>query len=194
MIHLGVAVRLMREEQGWTQLMLAERAGVDKMTVSALERGRNYTRDTVQRIAAAFQTTPSGLETMLDDWAEARVAATGRQFTPDQRQLLALWAHLRPADRADALRWLERMVDLLTDPQRASGHLQTARAQVRADSAQLDRDTAQLDRETAQFQRAGGAGDTTAAPSDAADPPTAASPATTAPPPGSQTQTERKQG
>jgi transcriptional regulator with XRE-family HTH domain len=65
----------LRLARNWTIDDLAQRAAVNKMTVSAIERGHNYTRDSLDAIARAFDLdNASSLDARLHDWA-AKLAA-----------------------------------------------------------------------------------------------------------------------
>lgn len=50
----AVAVRKERENYGWTQQELAERAGVPQSTIARAEKGANVSMDTISKIANAF--------------------------------------------------------------------------------------------------------------------------------------------
>lgn len=55
-------VRRLRAEQGWSQEEYADRAGIHRTYVSAIERGhRNPTITVVERLAAPFALTASDL-------------------------------------------------------------------------------------------------------------------------------------
>lgn len=53
--HVGDVVRKLRVERGLSLEELAQLADVNKMTLSGLERGENYRRDTLEKVAAALQ-------------------------------------------------------------------------------------------------------------------------------------------
>jgi SOS-response transcriptional repressor LexA len=55
--HVGDVIRKLRLERGWNGSELGERADIDKMTVSAIERGNGFRRDSLDRIAVAFGMT-----------------------------------------------------------------------------------------------------------------------------------------
>ena len=60
--HFGMAVRKRRLAAGWTQEMLAERAGLHPTYVSMVERGvRNPTLDVSARIAKALKVSLAGI-------------------------------------------------------------------------------------------------------------------------------------
>lgn len=52
--RLGEKVRRIRKRRGWTQIQLAEKAGVDKETISNLEAGKNSRLSTIEAVAIAF--------------------------------------------------------------------------------------------------------------------------------------------
>jgi phage repressor protein C with HTH and peptisase S24 domain len=65
--HLGDVVRKLRLKAGWTVIELSKRAGVDKMTVSEIERGiGNQQRETLEKVAAALSQTVSSLYSMTE--------------------------------------------------------------------------------------------------------------------------------
>ncbi|SFP85899.1 helix-turn-helix domain-containing protein [Sphingomonas rubra] len=60
--RLGRNVRALREAQGWSQEEYADRSGLHRTYVSAIERGRrNPTIDVVERLAAPFGVEPGSL-------------------------------------------------------------------------------------------------------------------------------------
>ncbi|WP_051366684.1 helix-turn-helix domain-containing protein [Hamadaea tsunoensis] len=60
---IGVRIRRLRGERGWTLRHLAERSGVDSSTISRLENGRRQTAtaSVVDRLAAALGCAPADL-------------------------------------------------------------------------------------------------------------------------------------
>ncbi|MDF7638178.1 helix-turn-helix transcriptional regulator [Lactobacillus sp. ESL0791] len=50
----AVAVRQEREEYGWTQQELADKAGVPQSTIARIENGANTSMDTMSKIGSAF--------------------------------------------------------------------------------------------------------------------------------------------
>jgi transcriptional regulator with XRE-family HTH domain len=55
-------VRLLREARGWSQEALADRCGLHRTYVGAIERGEhNLTTLTLERLAAAFEVHPAQL-------------------------------------------------------------------------------------------------------------------------------------
>lgn len=57
MFNVGDVVRKLRQERGWGVVELSERAGVDKGTISALERGKDFRAQTLEAIASALGMT-----------------------------------------------------------------------------------------------------------------------------------------
>ncbi|MDX3774173.1 helix-turn-helix domain-containing protein [Chromatiaceae bacterium AAb-1] len=55
--QLGKTIRQTRKQRGWTQQQLAQHAGLDRMTIGALERGlpQDLGIRKVQRVLAALQ-------------------------------------------------------------------------------------------------------------------------------------------
>ena len=58
----GVRLRLLRQNQGWTQVMMAEKVGIDRSYISDMERGKkNVCLPTLEVLAQAFGMTISQL-------------------------------------------------------------------------------------------------------------------------------------
>ena len=77
-IQFGHAVWLWRRARGFTQAVLARRAGVSRPNLSAIERGsRDVTVATVHALAAALDIRPG----LLVDGVPPGPAAPGRRFT-----------------------------------------------------------------------------------------------------------------
>lgn len=63
----GQRVRALRRERGWSQEEFADRAGLHRTYVSAVERGvRNPTLTVIERLAAALNISISELLRELD--------------------------------------------------------------------------------------------------------------------------------
>ncbi len=58
-----IRIRELRDERGWSQLELAERASVRQATISEMETGRvrRVTLDVIDRLAAALGVQPGEL-------------------------------------------------------------------------------------------------------------------------------------
>jgi transcriptional regulator with XRE-family HTH domain len=53
--HLAVGIRALRADRGWSQEVLAERAGLHRTYISSVERGqRNVSIDNIERIGLAL--------------------------------------------------------------------------------------------------------------------------------------------
>jgi transcriptional regulator with XRE-family HTH domain len=66
--HIGDVIRKLRKDLGLSVQQLAERAKVNKGTLSAIERGdSNFRRETLARIAKALNTTTTRLFGVLED-------------------------------------------------------------------------------------------------------------------------------
>lgn len=60
LIQFGRRVRVLRDERGWSQEVLAEKAGIHRTYVGGIERGlRNVALVNIARIAKAFGLTLS---------------------------------------------------------------------------------------------------------------------------------------
>ena len=84
---LGAAIRGQRETLGWTQAALAERAGVSRATVIAVESGARFEVGTLLALARALDLTidvepVKGSGTETSD-SRARVAADWLQATEE---------------------------------------------------------------------------------------------------------------
>lgn len=93
--QIGMVVRSLRLERGWTQQELAARAGVTAQTISNIETGRSgrvYV-DTVESLAAAFGVTVSAIDPRYFAEAVERNAKTAVQ-----REAIELALQLPDAD------------------------------------------------------------------------------------------------
>lgn len=73
--HLGIAVRQLREQHGWSQEQLAALSGLNRSYVGEVERGRVIASIvTVQKLAAALQTDAAGLLARTEKIASQRRA------------------------------------------------------------------------------------------------------------------------
>ena len=50
----AISVKTERENNGWTQQELAERAGVPQSTIARIEKGSNVSMETISKIGNAF--------------------------------------------------------------------------------------------------------------------------------------------
>lgn len=82
----------LRRERGWSQQELADRAGVSKMHVSGLERGkRELSLSMMRRLAEALSVSPAALlsrqdNPMILDEAEEHLLDTYRMADPDKQR------------------------------------------------------------------------------------------------------------
>ena len=135
--HSGEVIRTLREARGWTQTMLAAKAGVTDMTISKMERSStNYRRSSLSAVARALEVAPASLVMPVPD------------MTPDPltQHLLTLWATLHPDHRQaglEALRvvigWSAAVQQLRTDVQRLLQHTHDDRARRRDDGVEARR-------------------------------------------------------
>ena len=58
--RFGLRLRQLREKQGWTQVVMAEKVGIDRSYISDMERGKkNVCLPTLEILAQAFGVTIS---------------------------------------------------------------------------------------------------------------------------------------
>lgn len=87
--HVGDVIRKLRLERGLTVGQLADAAKVNKMTVSAIERGEsNYRRDTIEQIAKALRTDPEEIFALVPGSQRDRKTQTGELLTQEDLDLL----------------------------------------------------------------------------------------------------------
>jgi transcriptional regulator with XRE-family HTH domain len=55
--NLGEAIRDARNQRGWSQLALSERAGVSRPTIARVEAGRDVSMATADKVVAALGLT-----------------------------------------------------------------------------------------------------------------------------------------
>jgi transcriptional regulator with XRE-family HTH domain len=67
--HVGDVIRKLRMNQSWTIGELAERCGLNKMTVSAVERGNNSKQETIESLANGLGVTVAQLYAPLSSVA-----------------------------------------------------------------------------------------------------------------------------
>lgn len=90
-----------REERGWTEYQLAERAGLPQSTISSWYRKRLVpSLPSLEKVCAAFGITLSQLFAEGDDPVS---------LTPSQRQLLERWSRLREDQQAILFALIDRM-------------------------------------------------------------------------------------
>jgi len=60
--RFGKRLRQLRERQGWTQVVMAEKVGIDRSYISDMERGKkNVCLPTLETLSQAFGVTISQL-------------------------------------------------------------------------------------------------------------------------------------
>jgi transcriptional regulator with XRE-family HTH domain len=97
MFHVGDVVRKLRLQRGWTGENLAREAGVNKMTISSIERGENHTREKLHAIARALGLPDSStLDARLHQWADH--LASDRDLSPGALEWLQFYEMLEAAD------------------------------------------------------------------------------------------------
>ena len=66
LVRLGVRIRVLRKRQGWTQVELAERVGIDRSFLADVERGkRNISILNLELIAKGLKVTLAQLFSRL---------------------------------------------------------------------------------------------------------------------------------
>jgi transcriptional regulator with XRE-family HTH domain len=103
--HVGDVIRKLRRERKWKVEQLARAAGVAKMTVSAIERGANYRRDTIDQLAAALGTTVAEMYKGAGGAGETTTVPA----LPRLQELLDQWAAISDDDRALILRLMAQL-------------------------------------------------------------------------------------
>jgi transcriptional regulator with XRE-family HTH domain len=104
MFHVGDVVWKLRTLRGWNIDDLAREAGVNKMTVSGIERGGNHTREKLDAVSRALGLADaSGLDQRLHAWCSQVIGPSGVSDLSDgAREWLGLYDAL--ALDADDLR------------------------------------------------------------------------------------------
>jgi len=133
--HVGDVIRKLRGQRGWTIRDLVTHSGVDKMTISGIEHGDNYRRDTVDRIAQAFGLTAARLEARLREWAETTAGPAA--LSDELRELVEVWNALEPEGRALHLSHMRREAQLVAQARRRNADAEGSRrvASPRPDSS-----------------------------------------------------------
>jgi len=80
----GLAVRQQRDARGWSQEVLADRAGLNRSYVGEIERGEvTVSLATAAKLAVAFEIAPSVLVKRSEAIAVAQHAHTGHLMAID---------------------------------------------------------------------------------------------------------------
>jgi transcriptional regulator with XRE-family HTH domain len=109
MFSVGDVVRKLRLLRDWTIEDLARRGHLNKMTVSAIERGHNHQRASLDAVGRALGVgDASGLEVTLREWTSAVAAPTA--VSADVREWLEIHDGLKrdPEALRDMVRFLLR--------------------------------------------------------------------------------------
>lgn len=110
MFGVGDVVRKLRQQRNWTIDDLAQRAAINRMTVSAIERGANHTRSRLDAIARAFNlANASALDALLHEWAAKLAAPTA--LNAEVRAWLDRYEALRATLPPEEARAILRFVD-----------------------------------------------------------------------------------
>jgi transcriptional regulator with XRE-family HTH domain len=102
-IDMRNRIRELREARGWVLHDLAAKAGISFEQISRIERGKNTTVNTLQKIADALEVPitalwPDESDTSPED-AEAR-RVFSRLSQPDKKRAIQILRALVPPDRA----------------------------------------------------------------------------------------------
>lgn len=101
MNHVLAVITELRQQRGWTEYQLAERAGLPQSTISSWYRKNLIpTLPSLEKICAAFGITLSQLFAEEGDPVE---------LTGEQRRLLDRWSRLRREQQAAVLALLDQM-------------------------------------------------------------------------------------
>ena len=85
-LRIGVAVRRYREQQGWTQAVLAERAQVAQAEISHIELGKRSKLSTLDRVSVALGQRLSDLIRFAEDIGDKEsVVREAREFVQKVR-------------------------------------------------------------------------------------------------------------
>jgi transcriptional regulator with XRE-family HTH domain len=80
-IRIGVAVRRYREQQGWTQAELAQRAQVAQAEISYIELGKRSKLSTLDRVSIALKQRLSDLIRFAEEIGDSEsVVSEAREF------------------------------------------------------------------------------------------------------------------
>lgn len=115
---VGATLCILRTARGWSQAVLARKAGVSVMTISRIERGvRTPSTATSKRLAAVLETSLDALHRDLPD-----VSGIGGQRDADPartRELLTLWFQFPVFLREAALDAVRQTLRMYGDWQRS---------------------------------------------------------------------------
>lgn len=96
MFHRGDVIKKLRRRRGWTIQQLAKVSGVNKATISGLERGEgNPQEDTIRKLAVALGTTAPELYAAT---AQPAPDVRGRAPTPEESREVDLIGVFRQLD------------------------------------------------------------------------------------------------
>lgn len=88
MSALGERIKSEREARGWSQAVLAQRAGTSQTTITDLERGASAATTKLIAIAKALKVNPTWLETGSGS-KDSQPPAEGRYIAADSLEDLA---------------------------------------------------------------------------------------------------------
>jgi transcriptional regulator with XRE-family HTH domain len=97
--HLGDAIRKVRKEAGLSQTKLGKLAGLNKETISKVERGKGLHHSTLEDIAQALSTTPQYLLSLVppvkNTSGEERDAVANRTSAASADRYRAIFERIR---------------------------------------------------------------------------------------------------
>lgn len=118
MFHEGDVLRKWRDANAWTQEALAKRAGVDKNTITRLEKGEDSRTDTLRVVVVALGHTVEELHRALNQHGDLQ---------PGEPDLLRRWRGLS-LEAKEKLTAVIRLTEELEGAARARGARETESA------------------------------------------------------------------
>lgn len=108
---MGGRIKTLRKERGLTQVVVAEAVGLERASLSMIERGHDRPGlQTLRALADFFNVSLDYLERGTTQ-PGVEVPPDAAQ-TPDEVELLAIWRRLNDADRLSIVGLMERLTGL----------------------------------------------------------------------------------
>lgn len=109
-IAVGQRLKQLRGSRGWTQECLAEKLGVEPVSVSRFETGsRSVGLPMLYRIAETLQVAPSRILPPMHPESSGESSAFFNDSAAQQAFPSALWDELTPRERALAIRLMDAL-------------------------------------------------------------------------------------